>query len=65
MNKDTVQGGAEKLSGKVKEGVGNVTDNDRLKTQGQVEQVKGGVHQAIGHAKDAAADAADYVKGQK
>ncbi len=65
MNKDTVQGGVEKLSGKVKETAGNVTNNDRLRAEGQVEQVKGGVHQVVGHAKDAAADAADYVKGQK
>ncbi|MGC2402210.1 MAG: CsbD family protein [Acidobacteriaceae bacterium] len=61
MNKETVQGGAEKLSGQLKEAAGNATDNDRLKTEGQAEQVKGGVRQAVGKAKDAASDAADYV----
>jgi uncharacterized protein YjbJ (UPF0337 family) len=65
MNKYIVQGGAEKLSGKVKETAGNITNDDRLRAEGQVEQVKGGVRQGVGNAKDAAADAADYVKGQK
>jgi uncharacterized protein YjbJ (UPF0337 family) len=65
MNNDTVQGGAEKLVGKVKETAGNVTNNDKLKAEGQADQVKGGAHQAIGHAKDAVADAVAYVKGNK
>jgi uncharacterized protein YjbJ (UPF0337 family) len=65
MNNDTVQGGAEKLGGNLKEAVGNVTHNDKLKTQGQADQVKGAAREAVGHVKDAASDAADYVKGQK
>jgi uncharacterized protein YjbJ (UPF0337 family) len=65
MNNDTVQGGTEKLSGKLKEAAGNVTNDNKLKAQGRAEQVKGGAHQAIGHAKDAAADAVEYVKGTK
>jgi uncharacterized protein YjbJ (UPF0337 family) len=64
MNKDTIQGGVEKLAGKVKESVGNATDNDRLTTEGQADQVKGGVRQTVGKAKDAASDAADYVTGR-
>jgi uncharacterized protein YjbJ (UPF0337 family) len=65
MNKDTVQGGAEKLGGKLKEAAGDVTGNERLKTEGQAEQVKGGARQVVGHAKDAVSDAADYVTGKK
>jgi uncharacterized protein YjbJ (UPF0337 family) len=61
MNKDTVQGEAEKLSGKVKESIGNATNNDRLATEGQAEQIKGGVRKAVGNAKDAVSDAADHV----
>jgi uncharacterized protein YjbJ (UPF0337 family) len=64
MNNDTVKGEAEKLGGKLKEAVGNVTHNDKLKTEGQAEQVKGGARKAVGHAKDAASDAADYVTGR-
>jgi uncharacterized protein YjbJ (UPF0337 family) len=64
MNNDTVKGEAEKVGGKLKEAVGNVTHNDNLKTQGQAEQVKGGARKAVGEAKDAASDAADYVTGR-
>lgn len=64
MNKQTVQGGAEKLSGKVKEAVGNATNNDRLASEGRAEQVKGGARQAVGHVKDAVTDAADYANNR-
>jgi uncharacterized protein YjbJ (UPF0337 family) len=64
MNNDTVKGEAEKLGGKLKEAVGNVTNNDKLKTEGQAEQIKGGARKGVGQAKDAASDATDYVKDQ-
>jgi uncharacterized protein YjbJ (UPF0337 family) len=64
MNNDTVKGEAEKLGGKLKEAVGNVTHNDKLKTEGQAEQVKGTARKAVGHAKDAASDAVDYVQNR-
>jgi uncharacterized protein YjbJ (UPF0337 family) len=54
MNNDTVKGEAEKLGGKLKEAVGNVTNNDKLKTEGQAEQIKGGARKGVGQAKDAA-----------
>ncbi|HTZ59862.1 MAG TPA: CsbD family protein [Acidobacteriaceae bacterium] len=65
MNRQTIQGGAEKVSGKVKEAAGNATDNERLASEGRAEQVKGGVRQAAGKVKDAASDAADYVRSEK
>jgi uncharacterized protein YjbJ (UPF0337 family) len=61
MNKDTVQGGMEKLTGRLKEAVGNATDNDQLTTEGQADQVKGGVRETFGKAKDVVSDAADHV----
>jgi uncharacterized protein YjbJ (UPF0337 family) len=64
MNKQTVQGGAEKLGGKVKEAAGNATNNDQLASEGRAEQVKGGARQAIGHVKDAVTDAADYANNR-
>ena len=64
MNNDTVKGEAEKLGGKLKEAVGKVTHNDKLKTEGQAEQVKGTARKAVGHAKDAASDAVDYVQNR-
>jgi uncharacterized protein YjbJ (UPF0337 family) len=64
MNNDTVKGEAEKLGGKLKEAVGNVTHNDKLKTEGQAEQAKGAARKAVGQVKDAASDSADYVTGR-
>lgn len=37
---DKISNAAEDLGGKAKEAVGNATDNDRLKAEGQADQVK-------------------------
>ena len=37
---DQISNEAEELGGKAKEAAGNVTDNDRLKAEGQADQVK-------------------------
>jgi hypothetical protein len=37
---DDIKNAAEKAAGKVKEAVGNATDNDRLKAEGQTDQGK-------------------------
>ena len=37
---DKISNAAEDLGGKAKEAAGNVTDNDRLKAEGQADQVK-------------------------
>jgi uncharacterized protein YjbJ (UPF0337 family) len=64
MNNDTVKGEAEKLGGKLKEAVGNITHNDKLKTEGQAEQVKGTARKTVGQVKDAASDAVDHVQNR-
>jgi uncharacterized protein YjbJ (UPF0337 family) len=45
----------DKITGRVKEAVGVLTDNDRLKREGQTDQV-------VGDVKDAAERAAKKVK---
>jgi uncharacterized protein YjbJ (UPF0337 family) len=50
---DKVEGKADELSGKVKEGVGDATDNPDLQAEGVGDQAEGKVEQAIGDAKDA------------
>ena len=57
MNKDQVAGKAEELKGKVKEGIGNATDNPNTQSSGIKDQVKGKVQQAFGDAKEAAKEA--------
>jgi uncharacterized protein YjbJ (UPF0337 family) len=48
-------------SGKLKEAAGKIMHSERLEAEGQAEQVKGGAREAIGHAKDAASNAIDYL----
>ena len=43
----------DELSGKVKENVGDATDNPDLQAEGVGDQAEGKVEQAIGEAKDA------------
>jgi len=59
MNKDQVKGRVEQSTGKVKEVAGKLVGNDRLRTEGKAEQVKGKVQAAYGDAKE---DAKDKVK---
>ena len=41
------------MGGKIKEGVGNVTGDEKLKAEGKAEQVEGKVQNTIGGIKDA------------
>ena len=56
MSEEHVKGGLEKAGGRIKEAAGALTGNERLKSEGQVDQAKGGVRQAWGDVKDAAHD---------
>ena len=53
---DDIKHGAEELKGKVKEGVGDATDNERLQAEGQAEQTKANLKQAGDDVKDAFTD---------
>jgi uncharacterized protein YjbJ (UPF0337 family) len=61
MSEEHVKGGLEKIGGRIKEAAGALVGNDRLKAEGQFDQVKGGAHQAWGDVKDAARDLAARV----
>ena len=50
---DKVKGMANEAVGNVKQGVGKVTDNDKLRAEGKAQEVKGEVQQKVGEAKDA------------
>lgn len=56
---DDIRNAAEKATGKVKEGVGKATDNERLEAEGKGDQVKADVKQAGENVKDAAHNAFD------
>ena len=52
----------DKIKGRVKEAVGVVTDNDRLKREGQTDQVVGEVKEAAEKVKDTVARVVEKVK---
>jgi uncharacterized protein YjbJ (UPF0337 family) len=54
MSEEHVQGGLEKAGGRIKEAAGALTGNERLKSEGQLDQAKGGMRQVWGDVKDAA-----------
>ena len=57
VDHDRVEGAGKKFGGSVKEGVGNLTGDEKLKAEGRGDKVAGGIQNAIGGAKDAVRDA--------
>jgi uncharacterized protein YjbJ (UPF0337 family) len=51
MNRDELEGKAEQLKGKVKQGVGDLTDNERLHDEGLADEAEGNVQEGYGKAK--------------
>lgn len=52
MDKDRVDGAATNMGGKVKEAAGKVTGDEKMKREGQMDQAKGKVENAVGGIKD-------------
>ncbi|WP_297802020.1 CsbD family protein [uncultured Brevundimonas sp.] len=52
-DKDRIEGAAKNIGGKIKEGIGNLTGDEKLKAEGKADQVEGKVQNAVGGAKDA------------
>jgi len=59
---DKIKHGAEEAKGKVKEGVGNATNNDDLAAEGKADQTSAEVKQAGDKVGDAAGDVKDAFK---
>jgi uncharacterized protein YjbJ (UPF0337 family) len=54
VDKDRVEGAARNVGGKVKEGVGKAVGDEKLRREGETDQVKGRAENAIGGIKDKA-----------
>ena len=52
----------DKITGRIKEAVGVITNNDRLKSEGQMDQVVGEVKEAAEKVKDKVARVVEKVK---
>lgn len=50
-NKDEIEGKYEQSKGSVKEGLGKLTGDDELRSEGAADQVKGDVQEGFGTAK--------------
>jgi uncharacterized protein YjbJ (UPF0337 family) len=50
---DKIGNKAEEIKGKIKEGVGDATDNEQWQAEGKVDQAKGNLKQAGEKVKDA------------
>jgi uncharacterized protein YjbJ (UPF0337 family) len=70
MNKDTVAGKAEQLTGKIKQEFGEAVGNQKVANAGAAEQIKGAARETWGKTKDTAQDVANtqradaQVKGE-
>jgi uncharacterized protein YjbJ (UPF0337 family) len=61
MNRDELDGKAEQFKGKVKQGVGDLTDNDRLHDEGAVDEAAGKVQEGYGRARRKVGEALDDI----
>jgi uncharacterized protein YjbJ (UPF0337 family) len=52
----------DKMSGKLKQAVGGITGNDRLKNEGKMEEAKGDAKTKLKHVGDKIGDAIDGAK---
>lgn len=60
-DRDRVEGGVEELKGNAKQAWGGLTDDDKLKNEGKVDEAKGRVQQVVGDIKNKAEDIKDDV----
>ena len=52
LDKDRVEGATKNVGGKIKEAAGKVTGDEKLKREGQADQVVGKVQNTVGGIKD-------------
>lgn len=57
-----MSGETDKAVGRVKQAAGDLTGNDELKTEGEVDEAGGGIKDTIEDVADAARDAVDSIK---
>jgi uncharacterized protein YjbJ (UPF0337 family) len=51
MNKDELEGKTEKMKGKIKQAAGDLTDNERLHSEGVADEAAGEAQDTFGRAK--------------
>ena len=61
MNRDELNGRADKLKGKVKQAAGDLTDNERLHDEGVADEAAGDVQEGFGRARRKVGEAIEDV----
>jgi uncharacterized protein YjbJ (UPF0337 family) len=68
MNKDELDGKAEKLKGKMKQGAGDMTGDERLRDEGVADEASGEAQEGLGRGRrkvgEAVEDIGDRIKGR-
>jgi uncharacterized protein YjbJ (UPF0337 family) len=64
MNKDELDGKARAAKGKLKQGVGELTDNERLRDEGVADEAAGDVQDTLGRGRRKIGEAIEDV-GEK
>ena len=52
-DQDRIEGAAKNMGGKVKEGLGKATGDEKMKAEGRADQMEGKVQNTVGGIKDA------------
>jgi uncharacterized protein YjbJ (UPF0337 family) len=59
VDKDRIEGAGKQIKGSVKEGIGKVTGDEKLKNEGKVDKAEGKIQNTVGGLKDKVRDAVD------
>jgi len=62
VDKNRVEGSGDQAKGNLKEGLGHLTGDEKLKNEGRGDQAGGKIKNAVGRAADAVKDAAGDAK---
>jgi uncharacterized protein YjbJ (UPF0337 family) len=52
MNRDQIEGKAKELKGRIKQGAGDVMDDEKLKDEGVADEAEGEVQKGFGNIRD-------------
>ena len=63
-NRDELEGKTEQAKGKVKQAVGDLTDNERLHDEGVADEAAGNIQEGFGKAKRKVGDAIEDIGEQ-
>ena len=61
MNKDELDGKVDQVKGRIKQGVGDITDNERLHDEGVADEASGEVQEGFGRGRRKVGEAIEDI----